>query len=278
MKHYKWCVCDMDGTLLDSKKRISEDNLGSLMKLKQKGVSIILASGRLDLMIKTYIKQLELKGDVISCNGGLIRNIETGEIVYSSVIEQDMAKKIIQYAQQKKINYLIYTPDFVYSNQNNPRTLEYENNNLGHAQELQIPLRYVDEERMKNLNTLKILKVLYICDSQKEVEDIQSELSTFQGLEVVSSAEGLLDIMRAGTTKGKALKFLAEQQKVSLEEVIAFGDNYNDIEMLSCVGMPIAMENSVDPVKLAAKFITKSNEESGIAYAIDIFLQDEKSS
>jgi HAD-superfamily hydrolase, subfamily IIB len=266
----------MDGTLLDSKKRISEDNLRSLMELKQKGVSIILASGRLDLMIKTYIKQLELKGDIISCNGGLIRNIETGEILYSSVIEHDMARKIIQYAQEKNINYLIYTPDFVYSNQNNPRSLEYENNNKRHAQDLRIPLIYVNEEIMKNLDTLKILKVLYICDSQKEVEDIQSELSSFQELEVVSSAEGLLDIMRAGTTKGKALKYLAERQKVSLEEVIAFGDNYNDIEMLGCVGMPIAMENSVDPVKLAARFITKSNEESGIAYAIDNFLQDEK--
>ncbi|MHC1684602.1 MAG: HAD family hydrolase [Clostridiaceae bacterium] len=68
------------------------------------------------------------------------------------------------------------------------------------------------------------------------------------------------------------MKILAEKLEVNLDNVIAFGDNYNDIEMLQCVGMPIAMGNSVEKLKAEAKYITKSNDESGISYAINNFI------
>ena len=83
---------------------------------------------------------------------------------------------------------------------------------------------------------------------------------------------GLLDIMASNISKGNALKILSKKLDVDLNKVIAFGDNYNDIDMLQCVGMPIAMENSVGELKLQAKYITKSNDESGIAYAINNFI------
>lgn len=272
---YKWCVCDMDGTLLNSKDIITEENEAALKMLQKSGVEVIIASGRVDHMVKYYIKQLNLKGHVISCNGGLIRNINTGEIVYSKVMDKIAVKNILTYCFDYNMDFMIYTTDFVYTNKNNPRIIKYENLNKKLTEDLQLPVKYVDEAIIENINNIDVLKILLICNNNEQVDLLQKKFSEFDSLTAVSSASGLLDIMASNTSKGDALKVLAEKLKVKLADVIAFGDNYNDIEMLQCVGMPIAMENSVEELKAEARYITKSNDESGIAYAINNFILQE---
>jgi Cof subfamily protein (haloacid dehalogenase superfamily) len=262
----------MDGTLLNSEGKISESNVKALNKIQQLGIEVIIASGRIDLMLKNFIYQLKLRGYVISCNGGLIRNIDTGEIIYSSPMDQNEVKKIITYCLEEQIDFFIYTAEKVYSNKNNKRALRYENLNRTYAENMRIPIEYIEGSFLKNIEGKKILKVLLICKDQIQVGILQTKFSVSKNLTVVSSADCLLDIMASDTTKGNALKILAEQQHVDLKNVIAFGDNYNDLEMLQIVGMPVAMGNSVEEVKASAKFITKSNDDSGIAYALkDIF-------
>lgn len=269
---YKWCVCDMDGTLLNSQGVISEENEKALKVLQEKGLEVIIASGRVDLLVKSYIKQLNLKGYIIGCNGGLIKNIETGKVLYSKTMDKDAAKEILFYCIENKINFLIYTIDLVYSNTNNPRANYYENLNGRVSKDLHVPIKYVDDAIIKNIDNIDILKILLICDNHEEVQVLESKFSKIDTLTVVSSLNGLLDIMASNISKGNALKILSKKLDVDLSKVIAFGDNNNDLEMLQCVGMPIAMENAVESIKLQAKYITKSNDESGIAYAINNFI------
>lgn len=269
MIKYKWCVCDMDGTLLNSKGAISEENEKALKDLEARGLEVIIASGRVDLMVKSFIKQLNLNGHIIACNGGLIRNIKTGEILYSKVIDKDTSRNIIFYCLEHKMNFLIYTTDLVYSNKNNPRAEHYENLNKNLAKDLHIPIKYLDNAIIKNIDSIDVLKILLICEDQKEVKVLESKFSKSHDLTVVSSFDGLLDIMASNVSKGNALKILSKKLDVDLRKVIAFGDNNNDLEMFQCVGMPIAMENAIDKIKLHAKCITKSNDESGVAYAIN---------
>lgn len=272
MIKYKWCVCDMDGTLLDSKGIISQENEKALKDLERKGLEIIIASGRVDLLVKSYIKQLNLRGHIIACNGGLIKNIETGEILYSKIIDKNTSRNIIFYCLENKINFLIYTTDLVYSNKNNPRAEHYENLNNHLPKDSYVPIKYIDDILIKNIDKIDVLKVLLICDDQEKFKMLESKFSKFDNLTVVSSFNGLLDIMASDISKGNALKILSEKLDVDLSKVIAFGDNNNDLEMFQCAGMPIAMENAIDSVKLHAKYITKSNDESGIAYAINNFI------
>lgn len=276
MIKYKWCVCDMDGTLLNSKGIISEENEKALKDLEKKGLEVIIASGRVDLMVKTYIKQLNLKGHIIACNGGLIRNIGTGEILYSKIIDKDTSREVIFYCIQNNIDFLIYTNDLVYSNKNNPRAEHYENLNKHLSKDLHIPIKYLDDTTIKNIDNIDVLKILLICNEQEEVNVLGSKFAKFDNLTVVSSFNGLLDIMASNVSKGNALKILSEKLDVDLGKVIAFGDNNNDLEMFQCVGMPIAMENAIESIKLQAKHITKSNDESGIAYAINNFILQEE--
>lgn len=272
MIDYKWCVCDMDGTLLNSKDIISEENKQALKKLQEKGLEVIIASGRVDLMVKRYIKELDLKGHVISCNGGLIRNIKTGKVIYSRPIEGGDARKIIDYSIKNEIDFLIYTDNLVYSNKNNPRALKFHNLNRTLEKNLKVPIKYIDDIDIEGFKDLNILKILLVCNNQKQVELLKNRFYKVDSLTVVSSADGLLDIMASNISKGKALKILSQELNINLDEVMAFGDNYNDIEMFECVGMPVAMGNSVEKLKAKAKYITKSNDESGIAYAINNYI------
>jgi len=272
MIKYKWCVCDMDGTLLNSEGLISKENEVALKKLMKLGLEVIIATGRVDLMVTPFIKQLGLKGPVISCNGGLIRNIGTREIIYSKIMDKIIVKKIVNYCVEFNIKYIIYTDDIVYYDENNPLGKKYENLNKSLPKNAQLPMKYIDNKIVENINDIDALKILIVCKKHEEVVLLEEFFSKYDDLTVVSSSTCLLDIMASNISKGNALEIISRKLKVDLSEVIVFGDNYNDMEMLRCAGMPIAMENAVEDVKLEAKYITKSNDESGIAYAINNYI------
>lgn len=266
---YKWCVCDMDGTLLNSNGLISIENERALKKLQEKGIEVIIASGRTDLMMKSYIKQLELKGHIICCNGGLVKKIKTGEVVYKKPINKEIAKKVIKYGFENAVNFLVYTNDMVYSNRENQRAKYFENLNASLLQEFRIPINYIEHGDVDTLLEKDIFKVLIIEKDDERKDSIARHFSEMTELAVVTSAKGLLDIMASGVSKGSAIKKLSEKLKIDLKQVIAFGDNYNDLEMFNAVGFPVAMENAVEEIKSCSKYITRSNDESGVAYAID---------
>lgn len=271
MTKYKWCVCDMDGTLLNSQGAISDENEAALKKLQNKGMEVIIASGRTDLMVKSFVKQLGLTGSVISSNGGLIRNVKTGEVLYSKLIEKSVVREILTYCEENNVDFLLYTLDMVYGNEGNPLMHKYEKRNEELPENIKAPLSYL--YNVSEIDNLDVLKVLLVCREEPErIIELERHFSKNKKITAVSSAVGLLDIMASNISKGNALKILAEKMGIDLNNVIAFGDNYNDAEMLKCVGMPIAVENAVEDIKLHAKHITKSNNESGIAYAIHNFI------
>ena len=275
MTKYKWCVCDMDGTLLNSDKVISNENEVALKKLNQMGIEIIIATGRIDLNVRDFIKQLDLKGPVISCNDGLIRNCDTKEIIYSKTIDKVILQEIVTYCKNNSINYIIYTDEIVYASENNFKSKKYEKRLIVLSKASQLPIEYMDDKTIKNINSIGALKFLVVCEKHEEVVTLQKYFSKYKNLTVVSSELCLLDIMASNTSKGSALEILSRKLEVDLSEVIVFGDNYNDMEMLKCAGMPIAMGNAVAGIKSLAKYITKSNNESGIAYAINNYILSE---
>ena len=262
----------MDGTLLNSEGLISKENEIALKRLQGMGVEVIIASGRIDLMVKSFIKQLDLTGPIISCNGGLIRNIKTGEVIYSKLMDKITTKEILNYCINNNVDFLIYTAEMVYSNKNNPKAKAYEVLNKSLSQDLQIPITYIDNSIIEEVDVIDVLKILLVCEKHEEVISLEKHFSKYDSLTVVSSAKGLLDIMAADISKGNALKTLSQKLKVDLDDVIVFGDNYNDMDMFKCAGMPIAMGNSVEDIKLQAKYITKSNNEAGIAFAINNYI------
>ncbi len=127
-------------------------------------------------------------------------------------------------------------------------------------------MEYADTDKLLNKD---IFKVLIIEEDDERKDSIARHFAEESNLAVVTSAKGLLDIMASGVSKGNAIKKISEELKIDLKQVIAFGDNYNDLEMFEAVGFPVAMENAVEDIKAHSKFITRSNDAAGISYAIE---------
>lgn len=267
MADYKWVICDLDGTLLNSDSTLSKKNTKAIADLMSNNINVILATGRIDTMAKIYIDKMKIKNPVISCNGGLIRDPVTSEILYIKLIDKDIVNEIIKFSLLNKLNFLIYTSDKVYYSENNPRTSIYYKQNERVREDLKIPLASFKNE-VFDTDNLDVIKILIISENLDLIDRLEQHFKSYRELEVVSSAKGLLDIMSNGSTKGNALKILGKKINIDFEKAVAFGDNYNDISMLELVKLPITMENGEESIKKIAKFITLSNNEAGVAYAI----------
>jgi len=264
------CVFDLDGTLLDTQSNLSQENISAVAKLHDKGIKIILATGRSDLLIKDITEVLNVRNPVISSNGGLIRNATTGEILFSQTIDPETAKKTAEYLLQKKYNTLVYTPNCIYY-------FDYYRQ-IDPFQHFSAEFRSIRTVSLKAVQTIEDLpleqvnKFLLYGIDPVIAKKVQLELSPVGNLTLIQSMSEVLDIMTEGISKGKALLFLSKMLGFDLSQTAVIGDNYNDLSMLNIVGYPLTVMNAATEVKKIAKFIAPSNDESGVAFAIDNYI------
>jgi len=265
---YKLVVTDMDGTFLNSKNEISVANLKVVEALKSKGIIFVIATGRIDYMIKTYLRQIRNSNPIIGCNGALVRNLQTGEIFREDIMDKAVYKKVIDICKYFKVPYRIDGEKFVYS-----ETLEGRINFIIDYNKILSDKDKIPYKISPNIITdmdpeEKVFKILVTDEDFTHLQKVEVEINKVAGVVAYKSAHNLLDVMKTGVTKGRALRSLAEILFIKPEEIITIGDNYNDLSMLEYSGFPIAMGNSVEAVKNISKFVTTSNDEDGVAKAL----------
>lgn len=260
-------VFDLDGTLLTSKNKISDTDLNTLRKLSSEGVKVVIATGRSVLQIKEYVATLGIADPVITCNGGVIINPSTGEIISEHFLRPGDAKRLLSDLDNDGADYLFYTPDYVYHAPKSRRIDFYLSYNETIPEKYRVPIKSA-EEYPKECKFTNIHKLL-ICDKIEKIPEFEARWKTDNTLTFVCSGHDLIDVMRENISKGHALKFLAEYWGIPISEVVAFGDSPNDIEMLSAAGFSVAMGNAVEVVKKTADFVTKTNDDLGITYALE---------
>lgn len=272
---YKLICIDMDGTLLNSKHEISEFNKEMIKAAMEKGITVAITTGRLHMSALLYSELLGIDNYVISSNGCYIRNLKNNEVVYEATLTKEQYDRIREVIAKYKLNNLYYnTFDTVISGVKFPETYAYKIANEGLPIEKQVKfLEEVDFNTIYDEYDGKILKA--ICIERDLIDDLakaKEELKKFKDLEVVSSWTNNFEIMPAGTSKGEAVKRLAEMLDIKREEVICMGDSENDLSMITYAGLGIAMGNATDLIKENADYITDSNEESGVGKAIEKFI------
>lgn len=267
----KLAVFDLDGTLLNDEHEITTTNIASLRRLKEIGCRIMIATGRTDLLVKEYIKKLEIDAPVISCNGATIRNPFTMEEIFKNVLEPQIVKDVIDICARDGHTYLVYCKDCMITIPNE------------RAEEIQKRNERLDEdcraEFKMNISSSQIAfehevyKVLIIEKDADKFMGLKDKFKHISGITMCQSNKGYMDIMKAGTSKKNALKMYAEMNDIDIKDIVAFGDNYNDIEMLEFAGRAVTTENGVDEVKKMVDFISRSNNEDGVAFAIKEYLR-----
>ena len=171
-----WCVFDLDGTLLDDKGQLSEANVLALKIIMDRGIEVILATGRSDLFVKGFADTLGVRLPVISCNGGMIRNLMTGEVVFSRTIGAEKSAKMANYCLRTQRDTLAYTPDRIFFFRGSRTINSYNRYNAEVEAAFRISLSEIT--RVEELPLPEVLKFFLSGINPAIAESIQQDLKS----------------------------------------------------------------------------------------------------
>jgi len=262
---YKLIAIDLDDTLLGEDLTISERNINAIKVAVDKGVKVILASGRATPSVKPYLDILNLKIPLISYQGARIEDTFNNKTIYKKEIDKEVALPIIKYAEQKNIHCNIYMDDVIYVEQINKWSDYYHNMSIFTSMEA--------VGKLSDFISASTTKIILI-DEHEVLLKIKDEVTQLAGehINVFFSKPNFLEFTNKSATKGEAVKFVADIFDIKQEEVIAIGDTYNDIPMISYAGLGVCVANGTEATKEIADYITLSNEEDGVAHVIEKYI------
>ncbi len=280
---YRLLALDLDGTLLDSSGRIPQANIQALMRLQASGVTVALCTGRGLTESMAVIKQLRHTGPVVLAGGALVSDPQTGQTLRRAVIEPVLTEQIIEHLDPRRHavialldpgeedhDYLVVGAERLTSN------TRWWFETIGAR------LRCADRPAFEDLH--HVLRVGIVTDGPAMIP-IQDSLERRFGSRIVvqhfvafkerDEDIEILEVFSQGVSKWAGLEWIMEQHGIGPGQAIAIGDEINDLSMVRAAGCGIAMGNAVHAVRLVAKHTTLSNDEAGVAHAIDRILQQQ---
>lgn len=252
----KAVALDLDGTLLNSRKEISEENKNILKKLFENGVEILIVTGRPYPITKKIAESLEIPLTVICYNGARVMNLKTDEIIFEKVLEEKQVLKIIEFCRKNKKDLNLFQNDVWYVEDLESIGTKYYKKNS----RLEPTLKSFD-----TFDSFKMIKSI-IIDENNVLEEVEKELREILGNSVyfTYSQDKYLEILNKDVNKGLTLKNVLEEKGIGMSECIAFGDAHNDLEMLELAGVGVAMGNAHEILKSRVQHITDTNDNDGV--------------
>ncbi len=265
---FKLAAIDLDGTLLGPDKTISEQNAEGVRRLSENGVQVIIASGRRHQNSIRFQRQLQLDGPIIACQGGLIRDGESGNVIEAHFLPQSAARQIANEGEKHGVQAIYYHLDHLYVSERNNQWLDLYESRVGERAETLPNLDQLDGRRA--------LKIVWYGDPAV-LQKIRQEVSGQYGgkVDVLSTESENLEFMPRGINKATALAKVAEQFGILREQVMTFGDGENDVQMLAWAGMGVAMRHGNSAAIAAARLISPPGApETAFARAVDVLFED----
>lgn len=267
---YKLIALDLDGTLTNDAKQITPHTKKVLHEAAEKGAAIALVSGRPTIGIQRLARELELArigGYILAYNGGHIIDCKTGEDIFQARFPRDCIGEAIGFSRRTRIAMVTYDAQGIVTEGPVDQYVLHESYNNG------IPVKQVED--LAAYLDYPFVKMVMCGDPDKiaALEIVMAE--HFRGrLDIYQAESVFLEVMPLGITKAAGLQKLMRCLGVDREALMACGDANNDLPMMKLAGLSVAMGNAYENVKQAAHFITKSNNDDGVAYAIEKFVLD----
>ena len=268
---------DIDGTLTDPSYQVSARNIAALRAAHEAGIQIVLATGRRHDYAMPIAEELGFPICLISSNGALIRS-SIGETFFTDKLPASTARELIQYMDAFRGSAVLTFDRAASVAGNDSLVLESAdelNKSIARWMELNRPyIKFVSP--LEDALTEDPLQAMY-CGRVAFMDGVQRRLGQAGFLDKITVMKTqydhrdlcILDILNRECSKGHALKWWAEQQGIRREQVMAIGDNYNDLEMLEYAGLPVVMGNASKEMKQSGWKVTASNAESGVAQAVE---------
>ena len=283
---YKLIAIDLDGTLLNSYGEISNKNKKAIKYALDKGVRVILASGRDTQTIKRISLELGIEGFLISGNGATVYDIKNEKSIYENFINKSKALEIIRICKENSIFFNIYTNMGIITESLNYNVKVFNNENNYRPNSKRTNIEVVsDIYSYIEKNDFDILKII-ICDESKIIfNNIIDKLRKIKNVEILVVEHMSKKIIKSGTeeylieyfytevtnknaNKWNCIEYLSEKLDINESEIMCIGDNMNDYEMIKHAGLGIAMKNSALEKENVADYITDDNNSDGVGNAI----------
>lgn len=263
---YKLLVLDVDGTLLNNEMEISKRTLAALLKVQHMGVRIVLASGRPTSGLMPLAKALELGnfgGFIMSYNGSRVVKAGDGEVVFERRINPELIPYLEKKARKNGFSIFTYHDDYILTDNADDIHIRREAW-LNH-------MKIMEEPEFSIAIDFAPCKCVLVSDDGEALRGLENHWKRrLDGvLDVFPSEPYFLEVVPCGVDKANTLGVLMGQLGVTRDEVIAIGDGVADVTMLQLAGMGVAMGHAQDSVKICADYVTASNEEDGVAQAVE---------
>ena len=288
---YKLLAIDLDGTLLNSYGEVSEKTKEALLKVKNQGIEVILASGRPISSTESLAVELGIDNYLISGNGSAVYDIKKQEIIYDRFLTKKQVLEIAEICETNSFFYNVYTEDEVIASSLNYNVLFYHKENIKKIEEKRTHINVVQNimDYINQCGKEKFLKITVCDESQFIFNSIMRKLKEIDNIDVLETAYMSRKKIKAGTenidinyyyteitnknvNKWSAIQFLMDKFNIKAEEIVTIGDNINDMEMIQNAGLGIVMGNSNPKMKEIADKVVSDNNNEGVLEAINQYI------
>ena len=274
---YKLIAIDLDGTLLDDSKKVSDFNIQVLNKLIEKGYEVVIATGRRYFSAKSFLRGINSHLVILANNGNIVRSSEDDKIILSKFMDKNSYLDLLNEASDLGLKGIVHVDRY---NDGIDMIIELDEKYQSHTKYifgednryLLLPKNEIEKQE-------RVLAVVYPGDADiiykfsNIINDKYPNRYNSHVLEKIYSAEAMYEAMNPMGSKWKSLLEYAEIIGIKREEIICIGDDNNDLEMILNAGMGIAMKNSSELVKESANLVTeKDNNESGVGVVLSDLL------
>jgi Cof subfamily protein (haloacid dehalogenase superfamily) len=262
---YKLLALDLDGTLLTSEHKITEHARSVLRSANEMGTVVTVATGRMYISALPYAKELAMDIPLIAHNGAMVKSSLSSEILYRRPLPFSVLSGLIPRLRHYGLVFMAYYDSAIYVEKGfSPKSKGYVKFTVVEAIEVNDMVNELPEPPLS----------ISVRGTAEDIHEVYQDLKLNYGDQVhlVKSFPTLLEIHEPQVSKGYALKRLARYMGISFDQVIAVGDNLNDIEMIEAAGLGIAMGNSPQELKDIADYVAPSNDEDGVAYVVEKFI------
>ena len=264
----KLVAMDLDGTLLNGEKGVTEYTAEILRACEKKGVKMVIASGRGFDSARVFARLSGLNSPVVSANGARVDETPFGPTILEDCIPEETSREVCRLMLESGIYFVCYCSGVNYSA------------NGTRIKRGIMPKQIVDDGKFTVRNTLDFdelmtegvkrpYKYVAFTEEYEALARLRERLEKEVDAAVSSSWPDNVEVLAKGCGKGRAISFLAEKYGIKKDEIMAFGDQENDRDMLLSAGWPVAMENGVNRIKAVARIIAPKNTEDGVAKVLE---------
>ena len=256
---------DVDGTLINRHFQVTQKTKTSIQKAVGQGMVFVPVSARMPEAIKPIIETIGISSPIISYNGALIQSQE-GDILASFTMQTKLAVEICLFVQETY-------PDIAWNMYSYHQWYSMDKQHEWVAREESIVGVESKEKKLSDLSDITEVHKVLLMGEPTVIAPLERELKRrYPDLSIAQSAPYFIEIMVTGIEKGKAVRIFSDYLGVSLAETIAFGDNYNDLDMLKTVGKGYVMANGPVEVQKAIGHVTADHNQDGIAKILNTYL------